>query len=47
MDKGTTDDYIADLIAERDIYKRIAEEAIANLEQAMKLLEAIQDAVHD
>jgi hypothetical protein len=47
MDKGTTDDYIADLIAERDLYKRIAEEAISNLEQAMKLLEAIQDAVHD
>jgi fructose-1,6-bisphosphatase len=54
MDKGTWEDYLEDLLkerkelmTERDLYKSIAEEAVSNLEQAMKLLEAIQDAVHD
>lgn len=32
---------------ERDHYKRIAEEAVSNLEQAIKLLQAFQAAVHD
>lgn len=35
------------LRAESDYYKRIAEEAVSNLEQAVKLLQAFQAAVHD
>ena len=40
-------DEIERLRADRDHYKRIAEEAVSNLEQAVKLLQTFQAAVHD
>lgn len=39
-------DTIESLRAERDNYRAIAEQALANLEQAVALLEALQAAVH-
>ncbi len=47
MDESTARDFIEDLMQQRDHYRRVAEEAVANLEQAVRLLETMQKAMHE